>query len=208
MFDSTCSTAQETFDPYHFWLGIPPQQQPPSHYCLLGIEPFESNPEVIENAADQRMVYLRFHQTGDRGGSSQQLLNEVAAARTCLLRPESKAAYDECLRRQSGDDGAECSQNAASDDEPAAGVASEDVSVAVYLQRRVARERRQMRRVAMLGLLVLSIVGAMFCFVWSDRLLGNSEITVPDSHRSEPGAAGNNRSRTTTDTPLFSPIEF
>ena len=38
----------EKFDPYYQWLGIPPKDQPPSHYRLLGIEEFESNPEVIE----------------------------------------------------------------------------------------------------------------------------------------------------------------
>ena len=26
------------FDPYHKWLGIPPKQQPPDHYRLLGVE--------------------------------------------------------------------------------------------------------------------------------------------------------------------------
>ena len=25
------------FDPYRKWLGIPPQEQPPNHYRLLGI---------------------------------------------------------------------------------------------------------------------------------------------------------------------------
>ena len=26
------------FDPYHQWLGIPPEQQPPDHYALLGLK--------------------------------------------------------------------------------------------------------------------------------------------------------------------------
>ena len=34
----------ETFDAYHEWLGIPPKDQPPNHYRLLGIELFESQP--------------------------------------------------------------------------------------------------------------------------------------------------------------------
>ena len=29
-------TLQEKFDPYHIWLGIPPEEQPPNHYRLLG----------------------------------------------------------------------------------------------------------------------------------------------------------------------------
>ena len=31
------------FDPYHKWLGIPPQDQPPNHYRLLGVELFETD---------------------------------------------------------------------------------------------------------------------------------------------------------------------
>jgi hypothetical protein len=51
------------FDPYHIWLGIPPDEQPPHHYRLLGIRIFEDNVEVIAHAADQRMAHLRTFQT-------------------------------------------------------------------------------------------------------------------------------------------------
>ena len=37
----------EKFDPYYTWLGIPPQEQPPHFYRLLGLEVFEENREVI-----------------------------------------------------------------------------------------------------------------------------------------------------------------
>ncbi len=40
------------FDPYYTWLGIPPEQQPPDHYQLLGLRRFEDNAAVIESAAD------------------------------------------------------------------------------------------------------------------------------------------------------------
>ena len=40
-----------TIDPYHKWLGISPKDQPPDHYRLLGIDRFESDPEVISSAA-------------------------------------------------------------------------------------------------------------------------------------------------------------
>jgi len=86
------------FDPYYTWLGIPPHQQPANHYRLLGISPFESNEEVISNAADRLMLHLRAFQSGRRSKDSQQLLNEISAARVCLLNPEQKAAYDRELR--------------------------------------------------------------------------------------------------------------
>ena len=84
----------QPFDPYHQWLGIPPKHQPANHYRLLGIELFEESAEVIEHAADQRMAHLRSLQAGQHSQWSQTLLNEVAAARVCLLNPGEKARYD------------------------------------------------------------------------------------------------------------------
>lgn len=88
----------ETFDPYHRWLGISPKDQPPNHYRLLSIDLFESNPDVIEAAADKQMSHVRTYQTGQHSQLSQRVLNEISAARVCLLNPEKKAEYDESLR--------------------------------------------------------------------------------------------------------------
>jgi hypothetical protein len=88
----------ESFDPYHRWLGIPLEEQPPHHYRLLGIALFEDQPEVIEHAADRQMAHLRTFQVGPHAGLSQKLLNEVAAAKICLLKGKKKAAYDNFLR--------------------------------------------------------------------------------------------------------------
>lgn len=90
------------FDAYHKWLGIPPEEQPPDHYRLLGIAPFESDPAVIAAAADRQMAYLRTLQAGTQAEAARRLLNEVARARVCLLDPARKAAYDAEL--QAGDD--------------------------------------------------------------------------------------------------------
>jgi hypothetical protein len=86
------------FDPYYKWLAIPPRDQPPNHYRLLGVETFESDTDVIANAADQRMAHLRVFKTGDHVADAQRLLNEIASARTCLLNPDRKHDYDEGLR--------------------------------------------------------------------------------------------------------------
>ena len=45
-----------SFDPYLNWLGIPPHEQPPNFYRLLGVVLFESNPEVIQQAADRQSL--------------------------------------------------------------------------------------------------------------------------------------------------------
>ncbi|HVA48109.1 MAG TPA: hypothetical protein VNH11_17200 [Pirellulales bacterium] len=52
------------FDPYHKWLGIPAWEQPPNHYRFLGLTNFESDPDAIESAADQRMAHVRTFQSG------------------------------------------------------------------------------------------------------------------------------------------------
>lgn len=86
------------FDPYYKWLAILPKDQPPTHYRLLGLEPFESDLDVIEGAADRAMTFVRQYQAGEHAALAAKLLNEVAAARLCLLKATSKAEYDAKLR--------------------------------------------------------------------------------------------------------------
>jgi hypothetical protein len=45
---------------------------------------------------------VRTYQSGRHSGDSQRLLNELSAARLCLLNPEKKAAYDAQLRAKLG----------------------------------------------------------------------------------------------------------
>lgn len=86
------------FDPYYLWLGIPPHEQPPHHYRLLGIALFESNPSVIDSAASRQSTYLHSVATGPQRQASQKLLTEIAAARRTLLNAELKQAYDTELK--------------------------------------------------------------------------------------------------------------
>jgi hypothetical protein len=89
--------SQGAFDPYYKWLGIPPHEQPPDHYRLLGINRLESDLDVIDHAADGRMALLRTFQSGPNADSSQKLLSKVAIARACLLNSSSKQDYDAWL---------------------------------------------------------------------------------------------------------------
>ena len=89
----------EPIDAYHQWLGIPPSEQPPNAYRLLGVRLFEADLGVIRTAADRQMIHLRTYQLGEYSDLSQRLLNEVASARAQLLDPKRKAEYD---RRLSG----------------------------------------------------------------------------------------------------------
>lgn len=87
----------DSFDPYHHWLGIPPHAQPADHYRILGLRRFESDVELIEAAAELRMAYLHGCTTGPNVASAQQLLNELASARLCLLDPHKRRQYNDQL---------------------------------------------------------------------------------------------------------------
>ncbi len=87
----------EEFDPYYHWLKIESPQRPVDYYQLLGLMRFERDDRVISTAADQRMANVRTMQSGPRGSLSQKLLNELSAARVCLLNPVTKGAYDAFL---------------------------------------------------------------------------------------------------------------
>ena len=88
----------DSFNGYHVWLGIPPSEQPPNHYRLLGIAIFETDLDVIDHAADRQMAHVRTFQAGRHAGLSQRILNELAAARVCLLNPQRKVNYDSELK--------------------------------------------------------------------------------------------------------------
>ncbi len=80
------------------WLGISPAQQPANHYRLLGTSQYEADPEVISAAADRQMGHIRTYQAGPHSDLSQQILNQIAAAKVCLLNAAKRAEYDGALR--------------------------------------------------------------------------------------------------------------
>jgi hypothetical protein len=86
------------FDPYRKWLGIPEGKRPPTHYQLLGISPDERDPEVINAAVVRQSAYVRNFQAGKYSAEATRLLNEIAAAKVCLLDPQKRTRYDAELR--------------------------------------------------------------------------------------------------------------
>ena len=85
------------FDPLHKWFGIPPTEQPPDDYRLLGVARFEDDEDVIDAAADKQLAFLHDLTNGEYGELAEELSNRVSAARLRLLNPKKKAAYDEQL---------------------------------------------------------------------------------------------------------------
>jgi pSer/pThr/pTyr-binding forkhead associated (FHA) protein len=86
------------FDAYHVWLGIPAEEQPPHHYRLLGIPLFESDSQVIAVAAQRQTAHIKTFTIGPQSDLSQEILNQLARAKLCLLNPARKAKYDAALR--------------------------------------------------------------------------------------------------------------
>ncbi|HUY87326.1 MAG TPA: hypothetical protein VMV10_01195 [Pirellulales bacterium] len=88
------------FDPYRKWLSIPEEFRPPTHYQLLGISADERDLEVIDAAVLRQSAYVRNFQTGKYGADAARILNEIAAAKLCILDPAKRAAYDADLKRK------------------------------------------------------------------------------------------------------------
>jgi hypothetical protein len=86
------------FDPYEQWLGIPPAEQPPDYYRLLGVAAFEPDVAVVRAAAAERVEVIKSKISTDRGRWSRRMLREVAAAQGCLTHDDRKAVYDAKLR--------------------------------------------------------------------------------------------------------------
>ena len=87
-----------TFDPYHRWLGIAPDERPIHFYRLLGIKLFEDDVDVISVAADRQMAHVKTFATGRYADVSQKILNELGQAKVCLTSFEAKLSYDVELR--------------------------------------------------------------------------------------------------------------
>jgi hypothetical protein len=92
------SLGQGQFDPYHRWLGIPPSENPPSLYRLLGLVDFEDDDDVIQEASDRQMAHVKRHAGGPHAAESQRLMNELSGAKLTLLNPAKKQEYDDSLR--------------------------------------------------------------------------------------------------------------
>jgi serine/threonine protein kinase len=88
------------FDPFREWLDIPPAEQPPHYYRLLGLRPFESDSVSIAHAADDRATLVGRHFDGPHAAVAQKLLERIEAVRAQLLNAERKAAYDTTLRQK------------------------------------------------------------------------------------------------------------
>jgi hypothetical protein len=90
----TMAARQYGFDPYRIWLGIPADRRPPTYYDILGIEPGESDEEVIRSAAEQRRTFVQSKRGGDHDEAIAKILHQINEGVATLLVPQIKFEYD------------------------------------------------------------------------------------------------------------------
>jgi hypothetical protein len=90
--------SSDEFDPYLEWLEIPLPRRPPTHYDLLGLAPFESDAERIQQAALKRIELVRRYKVGRREEAASRLERELTQAWNCLRDETRKKEYDAALR--------------------------------------------------------------------------------------------------------------
>ncbi|RMG02724.1 MAG: hypothetical protein D6741_03275, partial [Planctomycetota bacterium] len=88
----------DSFNPYHEWLNRPPNFEPEDHYSLLGIPQFTDDLETIRHTADVLLAAVRRIRPGAHLKEWAQLLDDLEAAKKCLMDPDAKAEYDASLR--------------------------------------------------------------------------------------------------------------
>jgi hypothetical protein len=84
----------DAFNPYYAFLGLDEEVTSPNHYQLLRLKPGEADPAKIAAAADKAATRVRGHRPGENVVPWSMLLDEIQAARTCLLDPAQRAAYE------------------------------------------------------------------------------------------------------------------
>ncbi len=82
------------FDPYLDWLGITDERRPPTLYQILGLRPETADTRSIDAAANQQLTKVQKYLTGATAKDAWQLVDEITLAKTTLLDPAKRSAYD------------------------------------------------------------------------------------------------------------------
>jgi hypothetical protein len=80
------------FNPYREWLGLGCNS--PNYYELLGLQLQESDPATIAAAADRALTRVRSFRPGPQAREWACLLDELRAAKECLLDVDCRTQYD------------------------------------------------------------------------------------------------------------------
>lgn len=84
----------------HELLGISPHEHPVTAYRLLGVELYENDPAVLQNAAQQRLAKLAELKDKVPAHEAEAVLTMMRNAEAIVSDAERKSAYDEKLRNE------------------------------------------------------------------------------------------------------------
>jgi hypothetical protein len=85
------------FDPYQKWLNVPSGHEA-SHYELLGLRAFESDPSRIKQAYERTSAVVHQWEASKYAETATRILQELTQAYLCLCDAQKKAEYDHRLR--------------------------------------------------------------------------------------------------------------
>jgi hypothetical protein len=86
------SIVSDGFNPYREWLGLGANS--PNHYELLGLPLQESDTATIAGAAERAITRVRSFRPGPLAREWAGLLDEIRAAKECLLNADRRGQYD------------------------------------------------------------------------------------------------------------------
>lgn len=81
------------FNPYHEWLGLDQSLTAPNYFQLLGVDPDEEDAERLAAAASEALARVRRHRPGSHAKQWADLLDEITAAKVCLIDPRARRVY-------------------------------------------------------------------------------------------------------------------
>ena len=94
---SKIEPVSEPFDPYRDWLGIDSQGNAVDHYRILSVPRFEGDPRKILAAVNAAVARLEKIDPASYPLERLRLMDELQAAKRCLLNPAAKSQYDAAL---------------------------------------------------------------------------------------------------------------
>ena len=179
----------QNFDPYHRWLGIPPHEQPPTLYRLLGISDFESDQDVITEASYRQIGHVKQYASGPHRDAANQILNELSQAQVTLQDLKKKTQYDISIQATDNEiDDSVADDEATVDLDVPMVVGAGSVRGGSFKEGLGSKQPKNLRRkkrsniptiLFLVGM--LAFIGVTFAYWWNQQNNGQPEGTIANN---------------------------